>query len=129
MRYRGEKLFTGKSGAFKIVEAGDVPVIHIFLKSVAAFEEDDSEGGKMALTDRPQADIRISIAYDDIDELWVTAGLTVDTLGLAGVNEFLLALFEQQDKLGTAEALIPLLRQLLDQGEVLWGIDYSPLLP
>jgi hypothetical protein len=126
MKYHGETSFSGKSGAFTIVQNPAVdPVINVFLKSVTAFEAEDPDGYRQtALLDRAHADIRIGIAYDDIDEVWVTSNLAIDTLGLAGINEFMLALFEHQDQLNTAEDLITLLKELLNQSEVLWGVDY-----
>ena len=126
MKYIGEKSFIGKSGAFKIIQQDSAdPVIKVFLKSTPAYEEDEfSEDQEASLLDRTNVDITIGIAYDDIDEVWETSNLSVETLGLAGINEFMLALFEHQDQLSTVEDIVEVLKDLLSQSEVLWGVDY-----
>ncbi len=126
MKYTGEKAFVGKSGAFKVWQSGlDEAVIQIFLKSTPTYEEDAfGEYQEKDLLDRTNADITIGIAYDDVDEIWVPGQLHVATLGWAGVNEFMLAFFERQDQLSVVEDLLDVLKDLLGQTEVLWGIDY-----
>jgi len=126
VKYNGEKSFVGKSGVFKILQEkyGEAE-IKIFLKSTPAYDDEvDEENQEVELLDRTNADIVIGIAYDDIDEVWETSNLKVETLGLAGVNEFVLALFEQQDQLSTAEDVVEVLKELLGQSEVVWGVDY-----
>lgn len=126
MKYNGEKSFAGKSGVFKILQEkyGEAE-IKIFLKSTPAYDDEDyEEDQEVELLDRTNADIVIGISYDDIDEVWETSSLKVETLGLAGVNEFMLALFEQQDQLSTAEDVVEVLKELLGQSEVVWGVDY-----
>jgi len=125
MKYTGEKSFVGKSGAFKVLQHNPAEAeIKIFLKSTLSFEEELDETQAAELPDRTNADIVIGIAYDDIDEIWETTNLNVPTLGLAGVNEFLLALFEQQNQLSAVEDVIAALQELLSQSEVVWGVDY-----
>lgn len=126
MKYNGEKAFVGKSGVFKILqEKYSEAEIKIFLKSTPGYDDEVyEENQEVELLDRTNADIVIGIAYDDIDEVWETSNLKVETLGLAGVNEFMLALFEQQDQLSTAEDIVEVLKELLGQSEVVWGVDY-----
>jgi hypothetical protein len=126
VKYTGEKSFVGKSGAFKILQSGSEEAkLQIFLKSTPAYEEDEfGEYQETSLLDRTNADITIGIAYDDVDEIWITSNLCVETLGWAGVNEFMLALFEHQDQLSIVEDVVEVLKDLLSQSEVLWGVDY-----
>jgi len=126
VEYTGEKSFVGKSGAFKILQQDSAEsVIKIFLKSTPSYEDEEyGEYQETSLLDRTNADITIGIAYDDIDEVWETSNLNVETLGLAGVNEFMLALFEHQDQLSTVEDIVEVLMDLLSQTEVIWGVDY-----
>lgn len=126
MKYTGEKAFVGKSGVFKVLQYMPAEAeIKISLKSTLSFEEEEfGEEQGTELLDRANADIIIGIAYDDIDEVWETTSLNIPTLGLAGVNEFLLALFEQQDQLSAVEDVIAVLKELLNQSEVVWGVDY-----
>lgn len=126
MKYSGEKSFIGKSGAFQIMQQNSAdPVIKVYLKSTPAFDEEEfGESQEMSLLDRRNVDITIGISYDDIDEVWETSNLSVETLGLAGINEFILALFEHQDQLSTVEDIVEVLKDLLSQSEVVWGVDY-----
>lgn len=126
VKYTGEKSFVGKSGVFKVLQHSPAEAeIKISLKSTLSFDEEEfGEEQEVELLDRANADIVIVIAYDDIDEIWETTSLNVPTLGLAGVNEFLLALFEQQDQLSAVEDVLAVLKELLNQSEVVWGVDY-----
>ncbi|MEG6584828.1 hypothetical protein [Dendrosporobacter sp. 1207_IL3150] len=126
MKYKGEKSFTGKSGAFEIIQSGlGDATIKIYLKSAPSYEEDEfGEYQEKSLLERATADISIGISYDEVDEVWVPNNLNVETLGWAGVNEFLLAFFEHQDQLSVVEDVLEVLKDLLSQSEVVWGIDY-----
>lgn len=119
-KYPGLQDYVGVSGCYRLTYIDEEPMLDVYLRSVAAFEQ--SQSGQLILpdpTERSYPDIRFII--DEQVDYWSVISLQADSFGMTGVNEFLSELLREPGDLSQVDELLPKLQGLLNQPQALWG--------
>ena len=115
--------YCGKNGCYEIdsAEEFECEYFNIYLNSPVVYIYRGSQSVRIIGSERPDPDISFEMFYDDQGDL-ITGRMEVETLFSEGVAEFITALLEKRDEIGTKEGLIEVTRELLEEDGAVWGI-------
>lgn len=119
--------YCGKNGCFEIEEGDgcEEQMLCVFLNSPITYVTDEAgESVRTVAGERPDADIVFEL-YEDVDEVFYTGRVTINTLFSHGVKEFVQAIVERETEIATKEGLIKVVQELLNQEGVPWGIIHQ----
>lgn len=115
--------YCGKNGCLELgqTEGSGSQYCNIYLNSPIVYIYQGEQSLRVIGGERPEPDISFELVADDEGDL-LTGQMAVDTLFAEGVSEFIIALMDNKEKIGTKEGLIAVAQQLLDKNGASWGI-------
>lgn len=119
-KYPGLQEHVGVNGYYRVNRNGDNLTLDVYLVSVPSFEEENDKWVMLNPTNRDYPDI--SFVIDNFEDYWTVVSMEVPSCCMDGVNEFIVALMQHQERsLNQVDELLSVLIELLDQKGAIWG--------